>query len=359
MDTLKPLVVAVGSHLLAPTQTQHALLLEHLLPEFRFRLVAKRFGDEQGRRAPCNDRIECVQLPADPHAMLSGAVFVHALTGGRIAHHAVRLAEQHNLPVLVSFHGGKDVHETLNEKSYALAYRWICRKAACITVATRSHVARIVALGASPQTIVHIPPGVPVPRHYPGAEQRTIPLLFAARMLERKRPVLALEVAAAVGRQHPNGPLLDIVGDGICYPEVLGALERLGLHNRVQCHGLLSREDLQHLLHRTKILLFTSEPGTEGLPPIVLEAQSAGAVVVVVGGIDGVEGVDNQAAFFASREVDRAASYCLALLQSPQKWESASRQAYSYILKNFSIDMIASLWRKTYQSMIRRTPRRG
>jgi glycosyltransferase involved in cell wall biosynthesis len=117
-------------------------------------------------------------------------------------------------------------------------------------------------------------------------------ILGVFRLSEEKRPLTFIEVCARVAEEVPALRIL-IAGVGPCEGAMRRRIAELGLESRISLLG--RRHDVSGLLATASLLLLTS--AFEGMPNIVMEAQSAGVPVVAsrVGGVpdcvvDGVTG---------------------------------------------------------------------
>ena len=101
-------------------------------------------------------------------------------------------------------------------------------------------------------------------------------------MREETRPLLWVETAAEIIRREPRAHFL-VLGDGPMRADMLSTAVRLGIANRLHLPG---REDNIGSCYRAMdVVLLTSRH--EGLPNVLLEAQSLGVPVVApkVGGM--------------------------------------------------------------------------
>jgi glycosyltransferase involved in cell wall biosynthesis/tetratricopeptide (TPR) repeat protein len=117
-----------------------------------------------------------------------------------------------------------------------------------------------------------IPPGAPV-------------LGGVYRMSEEKRPLLWLDVAAAVARQNDSVHFV-ICGDGPMRDEMRNYASVLGIADRVHLPG--AQSNIGSWYKMMNVVMLTSRH--EGLPNVLLEAQSLGIPVVApdVGGMSEV-----------------------------------------------------------------------
>lgn len=104
----------------------------------------------------------------------------------------------------------------------------------------------------------------------------------AFRMSEEKRPLLWVEVAAEVARRDGR-PHFIVYGDGPMRADMVRLAERLGIADRLHLPG--PESELASCYKAMNVALLTSRH--EGLPNVLLEAQSLGVPVVApdVGGV--------------------------------------------------------------------------
>ena len=151
-------------------------------------------------------------------------------------------------------------------------------------------------LGIDPSTIEVVPNGIDFDRLAERADEISAvslrqklgvpadaPVIGSAfRMSEEKRPLLWVETAAEIIRREPKAHCL-VLGDGPMRADMLSTAVRLGIANRLHLPG---REDNIGSCYRAMdVVLLTSRH--EGLPNVLLEAQSLGVPVVApdVGGM--------------------------------------------------------------------------
>ncbi|MGD9879513.1 MAG: tetratricopeptide repeat protein [Reyranella sp.] len=111
---------------------------------------------------------------------------------------------------------------------------------------------------------------------------RDAPIVGSAfRMSEEKRPLLWVEAAAAVARQAPRAHFI-VHGDGPMRVDMAALARRLGIDDRLHLPG--PEDDMGSCYKAMDVVMLTSRH--EGLPNVLLEAQSLGVPVVApdVGG---------------------------------------------------------------------------
>ena len=131
-------------------------------------------------------------------------------------------------------------------------------------------------------------------------------ILWIGRFEDPKAPMFALEIICDLLIKDPRSPWrLIMVGEGTLYSQLASFCKERGIDTRVRFSGYQNKSEIQSLLLSSEFLLFTSFPGYEGFPRVVLEALSQGLPVVAVAGsesgqliFDGVNG------FCVPREVE-------------------------------------------------------
>ena len=106
------------------------------------------------------------------------------------------------------------------------------------------------------------------------------------RLYPEKRPLLWIEVARHVARSHPEAWFV-MVGQGILKREIEQTARRFGIVERLLLPGVV--DNVLPMMRAFDVFLLTSFG--EGLPNVVLEAQSAGLPVVATNAGGVVEAV--------------------------------------------------------------------
>jgi glycosyltransferase involved in cell wall biosynthesis len=166
-----------------------------------------------------------------------------------------------------------------------------------------------------------------------GPDQAVIGTIM--RFSEEKRPLLCVAVAASLLRQKSDLIFL-MVGAGVMQAEVFAAVGLLGLRDRIVLVGI--ERDAALALAAMDVFLLTSRK--EGLPNVLVEAQSLGVPVVSTdaGGAaetfqDGVTG-----RLIRSDEPDRIAAAVLSALDDHEWRKRAIEIAPEFVRRRFSIN---------------------
>ena len=156
------------------------------------------------------------------------------------------------------------------------------------------------------------------------------------RFVEVKRPLLWLEVASLVNKMMDEHIKFQMIGDGPMLETAIGFAKDLGISNLVDFSGY--RDDVKDLLLNFDAFLLTSS--IEGLPNVLIEAQSMGVPVISTnaGGanetfLDKVTGV-----LVDSSEPEIIAEAVCDVLKNTTYKDSAERTGREFVFERFGID---------------------
>jgi glycosyltransferase involved in cell wall biosynthesis len=188
-----------------------------------------------------------------------------------------------------------------------------------------------------------------------GAEIARLPfdpprLLCIGRLVESKGFDDVLRVFPAVLQEHP-GARLTLVGDGPYRPELERLCARLGLSERTDFAGAVSRDEVFAWLNASTLLVVPSRGGAEGLPMVALEAALMERPVVATrdGGLPEAV-VDGRTGFLVeSGDRDGLARSVMNLLRSPTRAEQLGRAGRRYVLDTFNGDAQVARYIRVYE----------
>jgi glycosyltransferase involved in cell wall biosynthesis len=156
------------------------------------------------------------------------------------------------------------------------------------------------------------------------------------RFVEVKRPLLWLEVASLVNNIMDEQINFQMIGDGPMLETAIGFANDLGISDLVEFSGY--RDDVKDLVPHFDTFLLTSS--IEGLPNVLIEAQSMGVPVVSTnaGGanetfIDSVTGLLVQ-----SSEPEIIAEAVCRVLRDRGFKDSAETKGREFVFERFGID---------------------
>ncbi|MEP7017985.1 MAG: glycosyltransferase [Actinomycetota bacterium] len=245
------------------------------------------------------------------------------------------------VPKLVTVQGG-DLYGLRDRLSRRLI-RAVLKNADAVTTMNTDMLARVLELGADPDTTVVLSMGADVTAIRPLAasvERRPGRILFVGRLVEKKGVSVLLEALRLLDK---SGYDLRVAGDG----PLRSALTDQSSGLSVSFLGVLGREALAAEFGAASIAVFPSVAAAwgdqDGLPVALLEAMSTGCAVVasdLPGLRDAVE--DGQSGLLITPgSVEELADALGRLLRDPQLCDQLGRAAATRA-ENFSVDAIGS-----------------
>lgn len=189
-------------------------------------------------------------------------------------------------------------------------------------------------------------------RQQHGIPQDVLVVGTVIRLSEEKRPLLWLEIAAAVCLRLPNVRFL-LVGDGLMRAEVDARAARDDLRGSVSVIGY--EKQALAAIAAMDIFLLTSR--AEGLPNVLVEAQALGvpAVTTNVGGAPetichGVTGW-----VLEKDQVAYAAEHLIRLLQDTEWRRQAAQEAPQFVRTAFGVERMLDKTLAVYGSAVQNT----
>jgi glycosyltransferase involved in cell wall biosynthesis len=227
---------------------------------------------------------------------------------------------------------------------------WALRRADLVVVPTEAVKRDLVVHRVAAESVAVVANGVELAKPAGGAlSWRVEPghrLLFVGRFIPRKRPLVALELAA----REPAVELI-MVGDGPLLADARRRAQSRDLAGRVQFHERVSEAEKAWLMTTADLLVVPSE--LEGFSLVALEAQRAGTAViagpaeavreVVVNGVTGAHVAEAHAAAFVQRG--------RLLLESRERLRSMGRAGAQHA-EAFSWDATAASTAALYRRLV-------
>jgi len=232
----------------------------------------------------------------------------------------------------------------------ALAGR-ITARLADVVVAPSRRTAGEIERDYDARDVLVLPNGVRAvePRSAPPA---TPTILYAGRLRARKAVVVLIRAFAEVAERVPEARLV-VAGDGEDRETVEAAVDALGLRERVERLGRVTREEVERRLRDAT--LFCQPSIYEGLPLAILEAMAVGVPVVatsVSGHPDAV--VDGVTGWLVPPE--DAASLASALvhaLRDPSETARRATAASELFRSTFDVRLVAARHVALFESLAR------
>jgi glycosyltransferase involved in cell wall biosynthesis len=174
----------------------------------------------------------------------------------------------------------------------------------------------------------------------PSAE-RPYHLLSVGQLIERKRPLEFLEIAAAVARDVP-GLRAAMVGDGPLMSQLRVRAGELGVAEQVELCGQMG--EVEELLGRSRVFVLSSR--NEGLSIAMAEAMMSGAVPVVtdVGDLRDLVRHGVNGYLVAAGDCQEFVCVITNLLRDEELWSRLSQAAIESARTHTGLDHVAELW---------------
>lgn len=174
-------------------------------------------------------------------------------------------------------------------------------------------------------------------------------LLYLGRLIERKRPDMALEVFARLHEKHPQTKLV-IVGDGPMQRQLQQQAARAQLQDMVEFTGPLFGKEKLRRYHQADLFIFPSEK--EGFVLSVLEAMAAGLPLLVPNSLGFPEAVeDGKNGLLADpTDVDDWVARAERMLFSQRLSTSMGKASREMAVKKFSLRRWAERNLEVYDS---------
>lgn len=258
---------------------------------------------------------------------------------------AMRTADRHRLPLVVSFHG---YDATRRDDSFTTAggRLWLAHRAelfdrAAFLLANSEFVReRLIALGARADKVVLHRIGVDLGRFAPEASSEPDHVVFVGRLAAVKGIEIAVRAMAVVRRSHPSARLT-VVGDGPLRSEMEVLATSLGVD--VTWRGALPFDHVLTELSTASVVVAPSITAPNGQPEALglslVEAQACGIAVVASrsGGIpetvmDGVTGL-----LAEEGSVDETASHIARLLDDSELRSRLGRAGREHVTREFDL----------------------
>ncbi len=174
------------------------------------------------------------------------------------------------------------------------------------------------------RTALNVPQNIPV-------------VLGVFRLSPEKRPAVFFDVIRRLQERFPNILALH-AGSGELSGRARTIVDDLLQNNALRLLGV--SKDVNILMQATDILLLSSD--VEGLPNVVLEAQSFSVPVVAtrVGGVPESVVEGGSALLAAKNDVRTLVEHCSELLENPERRAMFGRTGRAFIKRNFSQESV-------------------
>jgi glycosyltransferase involved in cell wall biosynthesis len=275
-------------------------------------------------------------------------VLVHAHFG-LDGTNAMRFSHALGIPLIVTFHGydvtvREDLFrkQSLAKRLYLSRFPELAKRAAC-AICVSGFIQRAVVARHFPieKTVVHYT-GVNLEQFNPDPTVVRGPcVLFVGRLVHKKGCEYLINAMKTVQSRLPEAELV-VIGDGPLRAEL--EKKASSMLTRVQFLGWQTPSEIRSWMNRSSVFgapSVVAESGdAEGLPTVLLEAQSMGLPVAgfATGGID--EAVDHGSTGLLGRSHDceTLARNILQILTDRETWACFSNAGRRYVEEHFDLN---------------------
>ena len=188
------------------------------------------------------------------------------------------------------------------------------------------------------------------------------PTLFKNMGVDRKNQLVAigsfkwkkgykylLDAMPQIFSQHPEYFLV-IVGDGEQKEAIVKQIEELGISDKVELTGIISRQRVMELLNESKIFVMSSL--REGLPKALLEALTCGTPAVITTGCNADDIIQGRGLLVETNNSKALAEAIIRLIDDKELWQRCSVKA-STIIEDHTWEKVAQQVYRNYKEIFR------
>jgi len=289
-----------------------------------------------------------------------GLIHAHFGVNGTLA---LPIAKRLNLPLITTFYGLDSTLEPTTSGRTSLTHQAYFRRQAALKRETRLFIAvsgfikqRLLNQGFPPDKVF---------THYYGVDTQLFQpdpttfcesvVLFVGRLTEKKGCEYLIQAMAKIQVNHPDVKLV-IIGDGLLRGE-LEALAAQQLRN-YRFLGMQPPEICKQWMQRSTLMVIPSitaaNGDSEGLPTVLLEAQSVGLPVIASRHAGIPEAIIHEETGFLAdeRNWQQIAHYISQLLENPALCQQFSQRGQERIRLHFDLHKQTKGLEELYQMVL-------
>jgi glycosyltransferase involved in cell wall biosynthesis len=265
--------------------------------------------------------------------------------------------------ILMSARSQAPYHFSFHQPWMRAAYRAILRQSGVTLYANSEHGAQDYAqwLNLPREAVSHVYNGFEMtrciedtPEHLQVIERlaadrqhKTLKLIAVGRLSEEKQPFYLIAMFREILRLDPSAHLL-WVGDGVMAQEVEQALNRLPIGHVTRVR---QSRNVTALITSSDAVILTSR--IEGLPNVLVEAQSLGKPVFTTSAGGAIEAFINgvSGAMLPARAPKEAGQLLVSLMREGKISSQAAKKAPDFIAETFDARVMAQKTIQLYKSL--------
>lgn len=276
---------------------------------------------------------------------------------------ALPIVRRVKLPLVVTFYGLDATMTDAYARTHSISTRVYLQRRDALKRETDLFIAvsefirdRLIAQGFPADKIIAHYYGVDTNRFQPDPRVEREPVvLFVGRLAEKKGCEYLIRAMAKVQVQNEEAELV-VIGDG----PLRGKLEALAKRElyRYRFLGLQPSETVQQWMNRARLLaapsVTASSGDSEGLPTVVVEAQSMGLPVVgsIHAGIPQAIVPEETGFLVAERDWQALAAYILRLFEDSDLWQHCSVKAQERMRAEFDLSKQTQKLEQIYSDVV-------
>jgi len=189
-------------------------------------------------------------------------------------------------------------------------------------------------------------------------EDEPIKLLFVGRFVEKKAPLLAVEVFTRLCEVYGNLEFT-MIGDGSLFKETKGMVKKCGLEGKVHLPGFVPYADVVCEMLSSHIFFMpfqtASDGDKEGIPNSLKEASATGMPVVSTFHSGITEAViDGKTGLLAPEgDIDGLVEKLSHLIDNPDLWNDLGQAGHKLMEEEFDIRKETQKLERFYEELIR------
>ncbi|MDQ0800076.1 glycosyltransferase [Arthrobacter sp. SLBN-112] len=199
-------------------------------------------------------------------------------------------------------------------------------------------------------TLEELPNGVPQSQHSKANKSKVIEVLFLARLHERKRPLLFIELAKKLHPIFPNVRFSMVGPDGGQASDVTASIQASGISHVLQWEGAIPPDKTAARISRCDVYVLPSI--NEPFPMSVLEALSLGKPVVITNSCGlGPAILKKEAGMVVDETLDSLVDSVTLLLDDAEFRDRVSRAALDLAYNDFGMKKIVKHLENIYDEV--------
>jgi colanic acid/amylovoran biosynthesis glycosyltransferase len=249
--------------------------------------------------------------------------------------------------IITTFHGS-DISRYIKTRGDS-AYENLFRRGELFLPISNYWRKKLIILGSPPErTVVHRM-GIDV-RRYSFTQDKDfkndkVRILTVARLVEKKGVKYGILALEKLVRRFPNIEY-NIAGDGPLHKELYSLINSLGLNNSINLLGWKNKNEIQHLMEQSDILLAPSVTGKdgdqEGIPVVLMEAMAIGLPVISTfhSGIPEIVINDETGLLVHERDVESLSQKIEDLIVNSSLKINLRKRARKHVENNYDINKL-------------------